>query len=1012
MSACGDLVARGIGVGVRGAAEQPRATRATSATATRGAWLTIARSGVLAQLGHADLAHAVMDASRAQAALRDLEAAALAEQQVGGGHAHILEQHLAVAVRRVVVAEDLQHADHLDARRLARHHDHRLLLVLVRVLGIRLPHEDEDLAARIADSRGPPLVAVDHVVVTVADDRRFDVRRIRRRDLGLGHGKGRADLALEQRLQPLLLEVLVGIPLEDLHVAGVGGGAVEDFRREVRAAHQLAERRVLEVGEAGAALALGQEEVPEGTLARLVFQVLHDRRDLPARGAGVELLVEDGLAGIDVLVHEVGDLLQVHLRLLRVLEIHDGPLWRCRVPDCILRGEQSHGRQDAWQGGADHRRRLGHRRRDGEAIGRGGRAHRVCGSHRRGREGDGAPDRRRRRRGVRAGDRRHRRRRLRADGGPGRRALRCADHARQFRRRAPREARPRAGAGRMGARGRHQPDRHVLPVARGAARAERGRTGRHREPVVGLRRGGRLALAGVCGLQGRGGEPHTADGDAVGAGRARELRLSGDDRDADDPRPARRPGVSRGDSAEVSAAAFRPARRGSLGHPLPGQRRGGVRDRRLAAGGRRLHRGLTFLRERRETFLALAACLIMLATSVPTEAEGLVTATLERDVRTLAAPDMRGRLRGTDDNARARAYIVSRLRAAGLAPLFGGSFEQPTYVEPGDNPAPVRHGTNLGAVFAAEERDAEWIVLVAHYDHLGVVGGAVHPGADDNASSVALLLALGDSLGRARPRLKRHVVLLFPDAEEPPDIRTERMGSSWFWRHPPPPAERLHLAIVLDLMGGRASPEMEAAGLTGALFVLGAEASRGLADFARALPPADGVEPVFLSLPMIEAVPYAPGRRFARSDYHGLREHLGRPFVFLPPARPGPYHTERDTPDTLDYAKLGRVTRWVAVLATHAAETDGPLEWRDFTADPLADARSLLRMSAGLGKHGRFPWPLRRALAADRRMVEQLLRRWDAGEAPTPESYRALVLASTRLQAAMWRPGGWYFALW
>src|SRR6266581_2739184 len=191
-----------------------------------------------------------------------------------------------------------------------------------------------------------------------------------------------------------------------------------------------------------------------------------------------------------------------------------------------------------------------------------------------------------------------------------------------------------------------------------------------------------------------------------------------------------------------------------------------------------------------------------------------------------------------------------------------------------------------------------------------------------------------------------------------------------------------------------------------------AGAGRGFADFARALPPADGVEPVFLSLPMIEAVPYAPGRRFARSDYHGLREHLGRPFVFLSTGRTETYHTERDTPDTLDYAKLGRVTRWVAVLATHAAETDGPLEWRDFTADPLADARSLLRMSAGLGKHGRFPWPLRRALAADRRMVEQLLRRWDAGEAPTPESYRALVLASTRLQAAMWRPGGWYFALW
>jgi hypothetical protein len=392
--------------------------------------------------------------------------------------------------------------------------------------------------------------------------------------------------------------------------------------------------------------------------------------------------------------------------------------------------------------------------------------------------------------------------------------------------------------------------------------------------------------------------------------------------------------------------------------------------------------------------------------------DALVTTTLERDVRTLAAPEMRGRLRGTDDNVRARAYIVSRLRAAGLAPLFGDSFEQPTYVEPGDTVARVRHGTNVGAVLAAEERDAEWIVLVAHYDHLGVVGGAIHPGADDNASSVALLLALGDALGRVRPPLKRHVVLLFPDAEEPPDIRTERMGSSWFWRHPPLPAERLHLAIVLDLMGGRASPEMQAAGLADALFVLGAEASRSLADFARALPSSDGVAPVFLSLPMIEAMPYVPNRRFARSDYHGLREHLGRPFVFLSTGRAETYHTERDTPDTVDYAKLARVTRWVAVLAMQAAEANAPLEWRDFAADPRADARALLRMSSGIEASARFPWPLRRALAADRRMVEGLLRRWDAGTAPTPESYRALQLASTRLQAAQWRPGGWYFALW
>jgi Peptidase family M28 len=324
----------------------------------------------------------------------------------------------------------------------------------------------------------------------------------------------------------------------------------------------------------------------------------------------------------------------------------------------------------------------------------------------------------------------------------------------------------------------------------------------------------------------------------------------------------------------------------------------------------------------------------------------------------------------------------------------------------------VRYATNVGAVLRAAEPDAEWIVLVAHYDHLGVVDGQIHAGADDNASSVALLLALGDALGRVRPKLRRHVVLLFPDAEEPPNIRTERMGSSWFWTHAPLPAERLHLAIVLDLVGGRASPELDAAGLGNALFVLGAEAGQALAGFARGLPSTDGVEPVFLSLPMIEAMPYVPNRRFARSDYHGLREHLGRPFLFLSTGRTETYHTARDTPETLDYAKLGRVTRWVAVLAMQAADAEARLDWRDFTADPRADADTLLRMSAAVVASPRFSWPLRRALAADRRMVEDLRRRWNAGEAPTLETYRALQLASTRLQAAQWWPGGWYFALW
>jgi hypothetical protein len=390
-------------------------------------------------------------------------------------------------------------------------------------------------------------------------------------------------------------------------------------------------------------------------------------------------------------------------------------------------------------------------------------------------------------------------------------------------------------------------------------------------------------------------------------------------------------------------------------------------------------------------------------------AAGVGVSTVEPDVRYLAAPELQGRLRGTEGSAKARSHIVASLKSAGLTALFGDSFEQPTYPN-GRDAGPC--AVNVGALYRAPERDARWIVLVAHYDHRGVIGSEVQAGADDNASSVALVLALGHSLGRVRPQLKRHVVLLFPDAEEPPDVRTERMGSSWFWSNPPLPADRLDLALVFDLMGGRASPEIRAAGLADALFILGAEADPGLVSLVRDVAPAARVEPIRLGLPMIEVMPYRPGSRFARSDYHGLREHARRPFLFLTTGRTETYHTAADTPDTVDYARLGALSRWVARLAVHAADVDVELGWRDFCADARTDARALLRLYGAIDTSGRVPWLLRRALAADRRRVERLLESWDMGVRPTSESYRALQLASIRVQAALWHPSGWWFALW
>ena len=219
-----------------------------------------------------------------------------------------------MAVRGVVIAEHVQHLDDLDAGRVARHDDHRLLAVGRRV-GIALAHQDDDLAARIAHARRPPLAAVDDIVVAVALDAALDVARVGRGDRRLGHGEAGADLAVEQRLQPLLLVLLGAVAGEHFHVAGVGRRAVDRLGGDRGAAEDLADRRVFEVGEAHravrvAAVAVGrQEHVPQAALLRLGLALLQDGRELPAILGLLHLLLVDRLRRIDDLVHELEELL-------------------------------------------------------------------------------------------------------------------------------------------------------------------------------------------------------------------------------------------------------------------------------------------------------------------------------------------------------------------------------------------------------------------------------------------------------------------------------------------------------------------------------------------------------------------------------------------------------------------------------------------------------------------------------------------------------------------------------
>ncbi len=96
--------------------------------------------------------------------------------------------------------------------------------------------------------------------------------------------------------------------------------------------------------------------------------------------------------------------------------------------------------------------------------------------------------------------------------------------------------------------------------------------------------------------------------------------------------------------------------------------------------------------------------------------------------------------------------------------------------------------------FIPGKRKRKFIVITGHYDHLGKMGQAVFPGANDNASGTAMLLSLGKYF-KANPP-KYSIVLIFFSGEE-----AGLEGSKYFVRHPFFGLKHIRFLLNIDILG-------------------------------------------------------------------------------------------------------------------------------------------------------------------------------------------------------------------
>ena len=278
-------------------------------------------------------------------------------------------------------------------------------------------------------------------------------------------------------------------------------------------------------------------------------------------------------------------------------------------------------------------------------------------------------------------------------------------------------------------------------------------------------------------------------------------------------------------------------------------------------------------------------------------------------VEALCSPRCAGRKPGTPGGLAARQEVLGAFRAAGL-----DAFEQEV---------PACGGANILATIPGDVD--RWILVGAHFDHLGQIGLDVFWGADDNAAAVAVLVEVARGLTARRPS-GRGVIIASFDGEEAPYFLTDSMGSELFARTPIVPLERIDLMLCMDLVGHSFGGEGLPGELRSSLFALGSERSVGTAEHLASLARAEGG--VIVRPADAEVIP-------PLSDHAAFWKRK-RPFVLLTAGRWRHYHTPSDTPEKLDYAKMAATARWLERFVRETcARPDGPFPFVDARRDSL-----------------------------------------------------------------------------
>ncbi|MEM6964785.1 MAG: M20/M25/M40 family metallo-hydrolase [Bacteroidota bacterium] len=173
------------------------------------------------------------------------------------------------------------------------------------------------------------------------------------------------------------------------------------------------------------------------------------------------------------------------------------------------------------------------------------------------------------------------------------------------------------------------------------------------------------------------------------------------------------------------------------------------------------------------------------------------SAQVMKDLKYLSSDELAGRKSGTFGNELAQKFIAKRFEALGLEQL-GKDYFQLFSFELGGKTVNCK---NIVGKIKGHQHPEKYMVLTAHFDHLGIRDEKIYNGADDNASGVAALLAAAAYFKKNRS--KHSLIFVAFDAEE-----LGLRGAKYFVDHPPVALDSIALNLNMDMISRNEKDEI------------------------------------------------------------------------------------------------------------------------------------------------------------------------------------------------------------